>query len=368
MSKTTAFMPSGLPNSALLPPSYTIAVISVNPLTGKSSLCKRLVDPSVDHYRTFSLKTKSTHHPQVANWFYWGFVKHRRADEKREAIFHLIEQSSLGIDENEHYDNYLKRITAVSLRAEGKVENHSDYPQAKTFPKDKVNIDGFLCLHDLSTGRDVLDLLFVLHSLFKTRRPVLIVTTKNDLLENQIESTAQFEQLLRRSSSNDAAILAGIPIIHTSAAEQVNIHSILELALYVFDDPNSGSSRKHSSAGALSIRYFPPLYEDARRNEQSLKNLAQIEYRTLLMRHVTDVRSASWSQFYDHWQHHGTVQTFLNFFGKQQTERIYNEHIEELNRKIRQNLIEQRLIPIVEMLITDPKMKMSRLTMFLFFV
>ena len=152
MSKSTAIVSSGLASSALLPPTYTLAVVSINPLSGKSSLCKRLVDRNIDRYRLFSLKTKSTHHPQSATWFYWGSVKHRRADEKREALFHLIEHSSIAIDDNEHYDNYIKRITAVTLRAEDKSVHSSDYPQVRTFPKDKVNIDGFLCLHDLSAN------------------------------------------------------------------------------------------------------------------------------------------------------------------------------------------------------------------------
>ena len=46
-----------------------------------------------------------------------------------------------------------------------------DYPQIKTFPKDKITIDGFLCIHDLSSTKQISDLLFLLHALFKTRRP-----------------------------------------------------------------------------------------------------------------------------------------------------------------------------------------------------
>lgn len=362
MSKTAAHMFSGLSNATLLPPSYNLAVISVHPLTGKSSVCKRLLDSNIDQYRLFSLKTKATHHAQVATWFYWGSIKHRRADEKREAIFHLIEHSSLAIDDNEHFDNFLKRITSVTLRSEEKFQNHSEYPQTKTYPKDKLNIDAFLYVHDLSCGRQTSDLLFILHSLFKTRRPVLIVTTKNDLIENQSEVANHFEQTIRRSSSSssDAPFLAGIPIVHTSANENVNIQSILELALYVCDEPNASSSRKHSNATTLSSKYFPSTYEDARRNQQSLKNLTQAEYRDLLIRYVNDYRPSSWTKFYSNWQHHNIVQTFVNLFGKQQAERFYDEHIDELKRKFRQNLIDQRLIPIVELLVTDQKTKLSR--------
>ena len=47
-------------------------------------------------------------------------------------------------------------------------------------------------------------------------------------------------------------------------------------------------------------------------------------------------------------------------FGKQYVERLYDEHIEELKRASRQKLIDERLIPIVELLVTDQKTKLSR--------
>ena len=59
------------------------------------------------------------------------------------------------------------------------------------------------------------------------------------------------------------------------------------------------------------------------------------------------------------WQHHTSIQTFIDMFGKQQAERFYDEHIEELKRLSRQKLIDERLIPIVELLVTDQKTKLT---------
>ncbi|CAF4780569.1 unnamed protein product [Rotaria sp. Silwood1] len=143
MSKTTAIISSGFTSSSLSPPTYTLAVVSINPLSGKSSLCKRLIDSNIDNYQSFLLKNKSTNNQHIATWFYWGTVRHRRSDEKREALFHLIEHSTIAIDDNEQYDNYIKRITSLTLRPEEKFQNDSDYPQIKTFPKDKITIDVF---------------------------------------------------------------------------------------------------------------------------------------------------------------------------------------------------------------------------------
>ncbi|CAF3809984.1 unnamed protein product [Adineta steineri] len=363
MSKTTAIVSSGFANSSLLPPTFSLAVVSINPLSGKSSLCKRLIDSNIDNYRLFLLKNKSIHQQQNATWAYWGSVKHRRSDEKREALFHLIEHSTIAIDDNEQYDNYIKRITSLTLRTEEKFQNDSNYPQVKTFPKDKVTIDGFLCIHDLSSTKQISDLLFLLHSLFKTRRPILIITTKNDLIENQSDLALQFEQSIRRSSSTDTHLLSTIPIIHTSANEHVNIQAVLELALYACDEPtllSSSSSRKASHSNTSVTKYIPPSYEDGYRNEQSLKHVIQAEYRTLLTRHVLDFRVASWIKFYTTWQHHTSIQTFIDMFGKQYAEHLYNEHMEELKRISRQKLIDERLIPIVELLVTDQKTKLSR--------
>ena len=362
MSKSTAIVSSGLASSSLSPPTYTLAIVSINPLAGKSSLCQRLIDPSLDDYRLFSLKTKSIHHPLSASWSYWGSVKHRRSDEKREAVFHLIEHSTIAIDDNEQYDHFIKRITALTLRADERSSTSNVFPQPRAFPRDKVTIDGYLCVHDLSLTKQVSDLLFLLHSLFKTRRPILIITTKNDSIENQTDLAVQFEHAIRRSLSSDAHLLSNIPIIHTSAKEHVNVQAVLELALYACDEPSlsSSSSRKHSNVNAAQSKYIPPNYEDALRNEQSLKHAIQAEYRTLLTRYVLDVRITSWLKFFANWQHHTTVRTFINLFGKQFAEQTYDEHIEDLKRVSRQKLIEERLIPVVEMLVTDQKAKLSR--------
>ena len=357
MSKTIAHVPSGLASSLHSPPTYTLAVVSINPLAGKSSLCQRLVDSNLDNYRSFLSKNHSI---QTATWFYWGSVKHRRSDEKREALFHLIEHSTIAIEENESYDNYIKRLTTLTIRAEEKFSPHADYPQIKAFPKEKITIDGFLCLHDLSSTKQISDLLFFLHSLFKTRRPILLITTKNDLIENQSDLAIQFEQSIRRSSSSDAQFLSNLPILYTSAHEHVNIQAVLEFSLYACDEPGLFSTRKSSNTNYSISKYLPPSYRDALKNEQSLKHVTQAEYKTLLTRHVLDFRAASWKKFLSSWEHHTTVQTFIDMFGKQQTERLYCEHTEELKRLSKEKLIDERLIPIVELLVTDHKTKLSR--------
>ncbi|CAM4768497.1 unnamed protein product [Rotaria magnacalcarata] len=360
MSKTTAIVSSGFTSSALSPPIYTLAVVSINPLSGKSSLCKRLIDSNIDNYRLFSLKNKSINKQNLAAWFYWGTVKHRRSDEKREALFHLIEHSTIAIDDNEQYDNYIKRITSLTLRPEEKFHNDSDYPQIKTFPKDKITIDAFLCIHDLSSTRQISELLFLLHALYKTRRPVIIITTKNDLIDNQSDLALQFEQSIRHSSSSDSHFLLNTPIIHTSSNEHINIQGVLELALYACDEPMLLSSKKSSNATAQMSKYIPSSYKDAYTNEQSLKHVIQAEYKTLLTRHVSDHQLGSWMKFYTTWEHHTSIKNFIDMFGKQQAEHLYDEHIDELKKAARQKLIDEKLIPIVELLVTDQKAKLSR--------
>jgi hypothetical protein len=315
------------------PTNYSLSVVSYNSLAGKSSICKRLIDSNVDNYQLFL----TTNHSKNSSWIYWGSIKHRRLDEKREGIFHLIEHSS--ISDYELIDNYLKRLSTLTLRIE---ERNS--PELKIFSKDKINLDGFLCIYDLSSKKILSDFIILLHSLFKTRRPIIIVTTKNDLIDNQLLVALQFEQSIHHSFPT-------IPIIHTSAHEHVNIQSVLELALYACDE----TTRK-----SFHTKYIPPNYNDAYKNEQSLKHVIQTEYRALLNRHVPDYRVASWEKFYDRWQHHTTVQTFMDMFGKQQAKCLYDEHIEELKRISRQKLIDERLISIIEVLITDQKTKLSR--------
>jgi GTPase SAR1 family protein len=318
------------------PPIYNLSIISFNRLSGKSSLCKRLIDSNVDNYQLF---LSNNNQKNLSSWFYWGSIKYRRLDEKREGIFHLIEHSSINVDDKESIDNYLKRLSTLVLRIEDKIS-----PELKTFTKDKITFDAFLCIYDISSKKYLSDFLILLHSLLKTRRPIIIITTKNDLINNQLNLSLQFEQSIHHSFPN-------IPIIHTSAHEHVNIQSVLELALYACDE----TTRK-----SFHTKYIPPNYIDAYKNEQSLKHVIQTEYRALLSRHVPDFRVGSWEKFYDRWQHHTTVQTFIDMFGKQQAKCLYDEHIEELRKISRQKLIDERLIPIIEMLITDQKTKLSR--------
>ena len=317
------------------PPNYALSIVSSQSFSGKSCLCKRLIDSNVDNYQLFL----TTNHTKHSSWFYWGSIKHRRLDEKREGIFHLIEHPSNSSTDQEFIDNYLKRISSLTLRIE---ERNS--PELKAFPKDKINIDGFLCIYDISSKKTLSDFVILLHGLLKTRRPIIIVTTKNDLIDQQSKLSVQFEQAIHHSFPH-------IPIIHTSANEHVNIQSVLELAIYACDE----STRK-----SFHTKYIPPNYIDAYKNEQSLKHVIQTEYRALLNRHVPDFRVASWEKFYDRWQHHTTVQTFIDMFGKQQAKCLFEEHIEESKKMSRQKLIDERLIPVIEVLITDQKTKFSR--------
>ncbi|CAF0768934.1 unnamed protein product [Rotaria sordida] len=318
-------------------PIYCLSVVSIHPLSGKSSLCKRLIDSNIDSYQLFL--SINNNNDKNSLWYYWGSIKHRRLDEQREGIFHLIEHSSISTDNNESIDNYLRRISILTLRIEEKLNI-----ERKNFSKDKININGFLCVYDLSSNKPISDFLILLHTLLKTRRPILIVTTKNDLINNQSILSIEFEQSIHYS-------LPTIPIIHTSAHEHVNIQSVLELALYACDETTKKSFHK---------KYIPPNYTDAYKNEQSLKHIIQTEYRGLLNRHVPDFRIGSWEKFYDRWQNHTSVQTFIDMFGKQQAKCLYDEHIEELRKTLRQKLIDERLIPIIEMLLRDQKSKISR--------
>ena len=323
----------------VLPSAYTLSVVSVHGSAGKSSLCKRLIDSNIDNYRLFLSAHPSDIADRTSSWFYWGSIKHRRLDEKREAIFHFVEHSSASSSESESFDAYLKRLATLTFRFDDKIP-----VQTRTYPKEKITIDGFLCVYDLSSDRPLADFLLVLHALLKTRRSILVVTTKNDLTDHASTATAEFERSIR-------SVLPTVPIVHTSAHEHVNIQSVLELALYTCDEANRKSTQ---------VKYQPPSYADGYKNEQSLKHIIQTEYRALLSRHVPELRIGTWEKFYDRWQHHTCVQTFNDMFGKEQAQCLYNEHLDELRRISRQKLIDERLIPIVEMLMMDQKAKISR--------
>ncbi|CAF0860828.1 unnamed protein product [Didymodactylos carnosus] len=373
--------------------SYTISVVGLNGV-GKSSLCKRLIYSHLDDYIN-SITTLTNRKELVQNsCSYWGNVKYRRQDDKYEVLFHFIEQTELNDSSGgDNHEIYIKRASTVTIKVDEKLitsnnivsssgeygddsmlSNNVSHPLLKRFPRDfkvKNQVDAFICVYDISSGDDLSSsqqsqfdsFLSLLIPLLKTKRPILIVTTKNDIVyshNQQIELSSKFEQRVRNSFISTTLSTTDIqlhlpPILHTSSQQNINIQSIYEILVKLCEQSSSISTRKLSS-NTSSLFQLPSYIENLKQKEKLEQTLID-DYRQLLIRHVLDFRDTTWSQFYQKWHQHIGIERFIQIFGKKHAEIIFNEHLGNLEQfdinALKQKIIDQRLIKIIHLLTNE---------------
>ena len=92
----------------------------------------------------------------------------------------------------------------------------------RLMPDGRVNIDGFICVFDVSLvpnrtlEKQVETTAQILNSLLKTKKPVVLATTKND--EGNDIFIREAERLLSRKEYKGI-----IPLVETSSHENINV-------------------------------------------------------------------------------------------------------------------------------------------------
>lgn len=101
-------------------------------------------------------------------------------------------------------------------------------------PPGKFNVDGFLCVFDVSVvpGRGIEKQLETVTNILKnikdTKKPVVLVTTKNDKLNE-----AYVQEVQKLVSSNE--FKKAIPIVETSAYLNVNVDAAFIALAHIID-------------------------------------------------------------------------------------------------------------------------------------
>ena len=158
----------------------------------------------------------------------------------------------------------------------------------KLLPDGRISIDGFICVYDVSdvsqrpASKQADHLLLILAQLAKTKRPIVLATTKNDELVRM--HVTELEHVLSRKELRGAG---PIPVIETSARNNVNIEQAFLMLAHLVDRVHSGVS------GKLRQRLVP--YSEALRARQELLDGATVAYNNLvssqvpivLFRHMT---------------------------------------------------------------------------------
>ena len=144
--------------------------------------------------------------------------------------------------------------------------------EQRLLPDGRITIDGFICVFDVSEvghrplARQVEHVQYILMHLAKTKKPVVLVTTKND--EQQRTYVQEAEHLVGRKDLRGAG---PIPIVETSAHRNVNIEmAFMTLAHLIERGPSTGKNKPRIVSYAEAARARKEVDEVATEAYQSL--------------------------------------------------------------------------------------------------
>ncbi|XP_025422554.1 rho GTPase-activating protein 190 isoform X6 [Sipha flava] len=328
---------------------------------GKSCLCNRFMrfladDYNVDHISVLSQSDFSGRVVNNDHFLYWGDVT-KTSEEGVDFTFQVIEQTEF-IDDSSFQpfkggkmDPYVKRCVASKITSAEKLmyicKNQlgieKEYEQ-KVLPDGKFNVDGFLCVFDVSVvpSRSIEKQLEVvtniLINVIKTKKPVVLVTTKND--EFNEAYVREVEKLVARKEFKGA-----IPIVETSAHQNINVDTAF-IALAHLIDRFKGRTK------------IVPYLESVRMRKEVLDSTTDA-YQTLIQTQVTDYR-ALWSQTSKKISKCDEYIKYREIFGSDKAQRLFRRHVkmlkdEQVSKRV-QNYMEmlpdilQELVPEISTL------------------
>eukprot|EP00091_Calanus_sinicus_P015579 TRINITY_DN33989_c0_g1_i1.p1 TRINITY_DN33989_c0_g1~~TRINITY_DN33989_c0_g1_i1.p1 ORF type:complete len:153 (+),score=15.53 TRINITY_DN33989_c0_g1_i1:423-881(+) len=146
-------------------------------------------------------------------------------------------------------------------------------------PEGKVSVDGFICVFDVSLvpnrtlEKQVETSAQILNNLLKSKKPVVLVTTKND--EGNEIFMREAERLVNRKEYKGTVLL-----VETSSHENINVDQAFFLVASLVD-------RTRGRPRILS-------YADANRHRRDLLELATAGFMRLVQGEVTDY-GVTWS-------------------------------------------------------------------------
>nr|XP_032800297.1 rho GTPase-activating protein 5-like [Petromyzon marinus] len=297
---------------------------------GKSCLSSRFSRPRADDYHHTehtSILSQVDFGGRVMNndhYLYWGGAT-RTADGGREYVFNVVEQTEFVDDatfqphRSSDSRHYVKRAAATRLASAEKLmyictdqlgveQDFEQYPM----PDGKLHIDGFLACFDVSvsaqrTLRDQLRFLEELVSqLVKLKKPILLVATKCDVLD---------EQHLKELRAFASEKKVRLPIVETSASDNVNVSAAFLTLAQMIDKPK----------GKPKLVPFEKAAKQVKEHHQS----AIKDYNSRLTKIVTDYR-VTWQVTGKQLDDCPEYVQLVDLLGANRAESYFREHITRL--------------------------------------
>ena len=202
------------------------------------------------------------------------------------------------------------------------METETGYEQ-KLMPDGKLGIDGILCCFDVSVVSDrsidkqVEFCLTLLNQALKTKKPVVLVTTKCDAM-NQ-DYVREVEKMLTRKEFKNA----NIALVETSAHENVNIESAFLLLAHMMDKSKTRN------------KVIP--YSEAWKARKEVLEVAEEAFRNLMRSKITEFRS-TWIAARKKLEKESDYQHFVDLFGTDKARTLVKKH----TRQLKDNLVKEK--------------------------
>ena len=283
---------------------------------------------------------------------YWGKV--RRSENNLAFLFQIIEQTQFYDDVTLKpfggTDLYEKRAVKTTITTQGSKSQYVNYeqlaepdlfPDILKFPKEKVSIDAFIIVFDVSN--DDVDFVkqFNLLEVFlkKISRPIVLALTKYDIVNDKCIKT------IREWSARKK-----LNVIEVSSEENINVDLVfLTLGRLV----KGGGKSKHTANKSHSnkIMSFEECQDDRKGRYLEIGRM----YNTCLTETVKDYKS-KWRDFQIANSSNMNFVAFCDVFGSQKAKQKFSRHIRELLSnmiEVRKNNYLKDLDQVFKHFITD---------------
>ncbi|XP_034490075.1 rho GTPase-activating protein 190 isoform X1 [Drosophila innubila] len=311
---------------------------------GKSCLCNRFMRPMADDYFIdhISVLSQSDFSGRIVNndhFLYWGEVR-KTTDEGVEYNFNIIEQTEFMDDSTFQafkvgkMDPYSKRCTATKVFSAEKLmyicKNQlgieKEYEQ-KVMPDGRLSIDGFVVVFDVSpvpnrsVEKQVEFVQNVIANILKNKKPLVLVTTKNDdAYELYVREAEKISQRKDYKST--------VQLIETSAHESINIDMAFLMLAQMIDK--------------VKNRVKIISYQESAKSRKELLDIRSEAVTRLIRNQITDYHIL-WSQGSKMLSQYREWNEFLNIFGHEAGQKLFRRHMKKLrddhlNKKLHQYL------------------------------
>lgn len=269
------------------------------------------------------------------HFLYWGDVR-KTSEEGTEYLFHVVEQTEFVDDATFQpfkvgkMESYVKRCTASKIVSAEKLmyicKNQlgieREYEQ-KVIPDGKLTIDGFICVFDVSQvpnrslEKQVEFVNNIITTALKNKKPVLLVTTKNDEANEMYIREA--EKICQRKEYKGTVFM-----VETSSHEAINIDLAFLLLAQIIDKAKT--------------RTKITTYQEAAKSRKELLDISSEAVSRLIRCQISDYHTL-WVQGSKMLSNHKEWTDFLELFGQEAGQRIFRRHI----KKLREENVSRRL-------------------------